>query len=45
MGYKPVNKYLPPRRRPASVAPTEMPREASGTGASVLRWIDRVLSR
>ena len=45
MGYKPVNKYLPPRRRPASVTPTETPREASGAGASVLRWIDRVLSR
>jgi Fe-S-cluster-containing dehydrogenase component len=42
---KPVNKYLPPRRRPAAVTPAETPRPASGGGASVLRWIDRVLSR
>lgn len=43
MGTKPVNKYLPPRRRqPASTAAeTEAPVPASG----VLRWIDRVLSR
>jgi len=45
LGYKPVNKYLPPRRRPAQTAPVEAPPPASGTGATVLRWIDRVLSR
>jgi Fe-S-cluster-containing dehydrogenase component len=45
MGCKPVNKYLPPRRPPVRVAPVEAPRATSGAGASVLRWIDRVLSR
>jgi hypothetical protein len=44
MDCKPVNKYLPPRRRPAPAAPpSEAPRPAGGN--SVLRWIDRVLSR
>ena len=43
MGYKPVNKYLPPRRRPrAAEPPAEPVAEPSG---GVLRWIDRVLSR
>ena len=50
LGYKPVNKYLPPRRRQAG--------ESGGTAAGrapefadaaalppVLRWLDRVLSR
>jgi Fe-S-cluster-containing dehydrogenase component len=45
MGYQPVNKYLPPRRRLPDVTPVETPRETSGTGATVLRWIDRMLSR
>jgi hypothetical protein len=45
MGYQPTNKYLPPRRRPAPVGPVEEPRATSGTGATVLRWIDRMLSR
>ena len=43
MDCKPVNKYLPPRRRPASSAPAEAPQPSGGN--SVLRWIDRVLSR
>lgn len=42
-GTKPVNKYLPPRRRPTPAAPAEAPRPSGGN--SVLRWIDRVLSR
>jgi sulfite dehydrogenase (quinone) subunit SoeB len=45
MGYRPVNKYLPPRQRLPDVTPVETPRETSGTGATVLRWIDRMLSR
>ena len=45
MGYRPVNKYLPPRQRPPDVTPVETAREGSGTGATVLRWIDRMLSR
>jgi Fe-S-cluster-containing dehydrogenase component len=45
LGCKPVNKYLPPRRRPVTAAPVEAPHPAGGAGASVLRWIDRVLSR
>ena len=45
MGYRPVNKYLPPRRRPAHEPPKEQPTVTSGAGTSVLRWIDRVLSR
>ena len=46
LGYKPVNKYLPPRPRRA--APTDAaPDEALDTNAlpPVLRWLDRVLSR
>jgi hypothetical protein len=42
MGYKPVNKYLPPRRRPA---PAEAAPPAESGGSNLLRWLDRVLSR
>jgi hypothetical protein len=42
-GTRPVNKYLPPRRRPVAAPPAEAPRPTGGN--SVLRWIDRVLSR
>ncbi len=45
MGYKPVNKYLPPRRRPPAAAkPVEAPVPTGGANA-LLRWIDRALSR
>ena len=46
MGYKPVNKYLPPRRHAAPAAPAR-PAEPppSGTAGGLLRWIDRALSR
>jgi Fe-S-cluster-containing dehydrogenase component len=49
LGYRPVNKYLPPRPRrsgPADTADTTHP-EAPDTGAlpPVLRWLDRMLSR
>jgi hypothetical protein len=44
LGYKPVNKYLPPRERrfekPAMRAPEE-----SGEMGGFLRWVDRMLSR
>jgi Fe-S-cluster-containing dehydrogenase component len=52
-GYKPVNKYLPPRARrdttttPAlqpGAAATE-PRAAGGAADRLFAWIDRVLSR
>ena len=46
MGYKPVNKYLPPRKRPARsfAAPVEEPPPADAANG-LMRWIDRVLSR
>jgi Fe-S-cluster-containing dehydrogenase component len=49
LGYRPVNKYLPPRPRrtgPADEAGAA-PGEALDAGAlpPVLRWLDRVLSR
>jgi hypothetical protein len=46
MGYKPVNKYLPPRPRlgpTGQPAASMAPAEAGATG--LLRWVDRVLSR
>jgi Fe-S-cluster-containing dehydrogenase component len=49
MGYKPVNKYLPPRPRrdgcsaPAAVAAAE--NVDFSTASPLLRWIDKVLSR
>jgi sulfite dehydrogenase (quinone) subunit SoeB len=47
LGYKPVNKYLPPRRRmPAEAAPSAAPSAAPVSPAErLLGWIDRVLSR
>jgi sulfite dehydrogenase (quinone) subunit SoeB len=50
LGYRPVNKYLPPR--PGRMAPDSptLPQAASlaagaNSGNRLLRWIDRVLSR
>ncbi|RNF84462.1 4Fe-4S dicluster domain-containing protein [Montanilutibacter psychrotolerans] len=48
LGYKPTNKYLPPRpRRVGQDAPAQAPAEPLDTTAlpPVLRWLDRVLSR
>jgi sulfite dehydrogenase (quinone) subunit SoeB len=47
LGYKPVNKYLPPRpgrMTPSAAAP---PRAAASAapGERLLRWVDRLLSR
>ena len=45
LGYKPVNKYLPPReRRIEKAAPTRAKEEREEMGG-FLRWVDRMLSR
>ena len=51
LGYKPTNKYLPPRTGRAQAGctgavtkPLAEPRE-EGTGNKLLRWLDRALSR
>jgi len=43
LGYKPTNKYLPPRK--AAPRPTATPAPETGAGSALLRWIDRALSR
>ncbi len=49
LGYRPVNKYLPPRRSRMAPAPlTALVAEAgadSDGGNRLLRWVDRLLSR
>lgn len=48
LGYRPVNKYLPPRARsvPQADGGDPSPRESVGDDIHPLwRWIDRVLSR
>lgn len=49
LGYKPVNKYLPPRagtaRAAATAAPERLEPAAADTPGAFLRWVDRVLSR
>ncbi|MDF2095615.1 4Fe-4S dicluster domain-containing protein [Aquibaculum arenosum] len=48
LGYKPVNKYLPPRRRDAAAAPPSLASlagEGDGLTERFFRWADRVLSR
>jgi sulfite dehydrogenase (quinone) subunit SoeB len=51
MGYKPVNKYLPPRPRRDgcnSSTPADKGREENvdfSTASPLLRWMDRILSR
>jgi Fe-S-cluster-containing dehydrogenase component len=44
LGYKPVNKYLPPRERRIEKAPPRAKEEPEQMG-SFLRWVDRMLSR
>ncbi len=51
LGYRPVNKYLPPRERrvgaedtPAALAPVEATGGAA-EGDGIFRWLDRVLTR
>ena len=49
MGYKPVNKYLPPRpRRDGCASPTAAAAQESmdfSSASPILRWMDRILSR
>jgi Fe-S-cluster-containing dehydrogenase component len=49
LGYRPTNKYLPPRRATIAVAPAESPRAGSagtgGIGAALLNLLDKALSR
>jgi sulfite dehydrogenase (quinone) subunit SoeB len=46
MGYKPVNKYLPPRQRQqAPPAPSTSSTSSSKSIESFFRWADRILSR
>jgi Fe-S-cluster-containing dehydrogenase component len=48
LGYRPVNKYLPPRARgpaPADAASASEPPLDPAALPPVLRWLDRVLSR
>ncbi|HEX9837175.1 MAG TPA: ferredoxin, partial [Alphaproteobacteria bacterium] len=48
LGYRPVNRYLPPRPRRAEPH-ARAPERASAEGASkterLLRWVDALLSR
>jgi hypothetical protein len=45
LGYRPVNKYLPPRA-PTCAAPAALEPVVSTEGAGrLLRWVDRMLSR
>ena len=53
LGYKPVNKYLPPRPRRDGREPAARPprrrlshgAQASGTAERLFAWVDRMLSR
>jgi hypothetical protein len=46
LGYRPVNKYLPPRQPSAAPAPLMAMAETAATGDNrLLRWVDRLLSR
>jgi Fe-S-cluster-containing dehydrogenase component len=49
MGYKPVNKYLPPRPRRDGCGSAPKPAQDEkvdfSTASPLLRWIDKVLSR
>ncbi len=45
LGYQPVNRYLPPRRRPVAAPPPPAEPEPERIENPLLRWVDRVLSR
>jgi hypothetical protein len=48
LGYKPVNKYLPPRPRRDGCGSTPTPardEKVDFSASPLLRWIDTVLSR
>ncbi len=45
MGYRPVNKYLPPRRNCSSAAPlADPPATTASVAERLLSWLDRALS-
>jgi Fe-S-cluster-containing dehydrogenase component len=47
LGYRPINRYLPPRRRQVGAGPPVSPETTLDTAAlpPLLRWVDRLLSR
>ncbi|HEX7390727.1 MAG TPA: 4Fe-4S dicluster domain-containing protein [Acidiphilium sp.] len=46
LGYRPTNKYLPPRRAQIPTKPVEAPRATgNGLGSALLTLVDKVLSR
>ncbi|MEX2648569.1 MAG: 4Fe-4S dicluster domain-containing protein [Alphaproteobacteria bacterium] len=45
LGYKPVNKYLPPRPRKSVLPAGGGTRESTAGATGVLGWLDRMLSR
>jgi len=46
LGYRPVNKYLPPRRAVIATKPVERVEPAGqGVGSALLKLVDRVLTR
>ena len=45
MGYRPTNKYLPPRERKAATHIPAPALEAVNVEGGLLGWIDRMLSR
>jgi Fe-S-cluster-containing dehydrogenase component len=45
MGYKPVNKYLPPRARRDTGSLSEAPRETGSALEALFQWADKMLGR
>ena len=45
MGYRPTNKYLPPRSRSENVASQAPALEQAFVEGGLLGWVDRMLSR
>ena len=45
LGYKPVNRYLPPRNKQAVCAEPGEERLCAAELPSALRWLDKILSR
>jgi Fe-S-cluster-containing dehydrogenase component len=45
LGYRPVNKYLPPRHARNVDGPAGVEATATAGDNKLLRWVDRLLSR
>jgi Fe-S-cluster-containing dehydrogenase component len=45
MGYRPTNKYLPPRSRTVTTGVDAPPLEPASAEGGLLGWVDRMLSR